>query len=900
MNYAGLDPQQFAFYSDLQNVIIAGSIFNDTIRVYDNGGVLTIERGSSKYEISGVQLANLTSLRIDGRAGTDTINVESLPAGYGGTDGADLLIYGSRLPALDVAQVPEDDPFIDRVNFTGSINLKGGFLDVWADRITVADGTVENPVVIETVDNDICFRARLLGIAELENLMPLGFGTDRMVDITIGKYAQLKGYGLWLFSQAEDKSIADTAGATKEVENFVIQPLMDAIGDLFALPVKVLVKNCTATVTFREGAQLIATGPIGIYATAAADATGVAKGSLFSIGYSQANAYADITIETGVRIQAAEAVVITSSGEAKAGMKVETEHKIDSTPNPGGGGAQIAIALGVSYANAYSHVTVAQSAVIAAGRTANVTAKGKVESEAEAESGLFADGKAGLAFGLEFSKADIKTTVDGTIIALCDPVGGYTVKIEIDPTVGLNPDGTPQIGYVDYANNRIYVGPNALVTEDTVTYTNRRGASIGNLVDGREYYVVTDGDGWIQLAESEINALRAAAGEEQWLVNLRTEGLPPTSNNQKSFTAAQVNSADDTITLNRDDPVFNTFELGQAVVFQAGEGCSIGGLTPGNTYYIIVSTTEQDLQGNSRFAGKQIVRLAETENEARAGVFIDLGPATGSDFTLVGKHVLDSGFATGLGVVANLEAETKCSAKAGLKSEDTDPPSKWEKFKDIVGTNVPDTIFQKLTKSYRDNAGKPQAGASGSLAVSGALAFSYADHDVTTDVGGHAVLKVQRGPGGQGDDCPQVQLVGREQHGAAGRQVQRAEQCQRGGGRRDLQQQCGDHRAWFRSCRPAIGSGRPARCPAGAAGHLRDHLPAAAAPGHVHSAVLERADRRDPHRRPQGADQVHRQHAWLQGRLLQHLDRGERLGGRDRDRRLDLGAGVHEQLPGYR
>ena len=61
----------------------------------------------------------------------------------------------------------------------------------------------------------------------------------------------------------------------------------------------------------------------------------------------------------------------------------------------------------------------------------------------------------------------------------------------------------------------------------------------------------------------------------------------------------------------------------------------------------------------------------------------------------------------GVGVVANLEVETKSSAKAGLKSEDTSPPSKWEKFKDALGTNVPDTIFQKLTEEYRKGADKP-------------------------------------------------------------------------------------------------------------------------------------------------------------------------------------------------
>ena len=48
---------------------------------------------------------------------------------------------------------------------------------------------------------------------------------------------------------------------------------------------------------------------------------------------------------------------------------------------------------------------------------------------------------------------------------------GSVVKIEIDPTV-TDPS---EIGYVDYERNMIHVGPTALVTEDQITYTSRRG-----------------------------------------------------------------------------------------------------------------------------------------------------------------------------------------------------------------------------------------------------------------------------------------------------------------------------------------------------------------------------------------------------------------------------------------
>jgi hypothetical protein len=134
-------------------------------------------------------------------------------------------------------------------------------------------------------------------------------------------------------------------------------------------------------------------------------------------------------------------------------------------------------------------------------------------------------------------------------------------------------------------DDRIYVGANALATEDTITYTNRRGTSIGNMVDGREYYVINVGDGWIKLSESAAQALRASYGELYHpgnVVNLLDLSDAPvdangdslaTANNQKTFNATEfslggdIDSAADTIRLKRTGTVFNTFELGQAVTY---------------------------------------------------------------------------------------------------------------------------------------------------------------------------------------------------------------------------------------------------------------------------------------------------------------------------------------------
>ena len=173
------------------------------------------------------------------------------------------------------------------------------------------------------------------------------------------------------------------------------------------------------------------------------------------------------------------------------------------------------------------------------------------------------------------------------------------------------------------------------------------------------------------------------------------------------------------------------------------EGCApIAGLRDGETYYIITGTNEFNLIGDQRFVGEQVVQLAESENEARAGIAIDIGAASAdaTGYSLAAKHVLDSGFATGIGIQSSLDATDKSQAGAGLQSEDLDK-STIDKIKERINTNLPDLIFQSLTKTYRDNAAASNTGASNTLSVAGALAFTFADYSVLTTVGSNAVLK---------------------------------------------------------------------------------------------------------------------------------------------------------------
>ncbi|HLL17492.1 MAG TPA: hypothetical protein VK439_01805, partial [Rubrivivax sp.] len=203
--YSGIDRQDFVG-GDAFNKIIYGSAFKDRMVIEDASATSAGQMRVSFLGLNffdGVLFSNgvvfdnpADSLSIYGLSGADRIEIRSLDTLFS----ADLRVYGSRMPPLaSLAQVPQDDGFVDSVVISGNINTRGGFLDIWADNISVNPG-----VVVETGSGDIVLRARMTGLADIENLLPV-FGTARSVDIDIGANATLRGGGIYLIAQAEDQ-----------------------------------------------------------------------------------------------------------------------------------------------------------------------------------------------------------------------------------------------------------------------------------------------------------------------------------------------------------------------------------------------------------------------------------------------------------------------------------------------------------------------------------------------------------------------------------------------------------------------------------------------------------------------------------------------------------------------
>jgi len=745
----------------LPEVAGSGTLQADGIGDIDFGRMvevnyLGLERAfdaSSALDLGGTVFSDTLMLT---QPSPNTLRVEELPGPrsflyWSNTDG---LSVGSPWFELDISGVDRvvvDLGFgDDSVTIQGDIDLGDRELEVRAERIVVSAGSS----LISTAD--IKLLAKDTSIKQLEDLIPGSKSNTAAIEIHQG--AQISADNLIIRAEAADKSLTSFFGTSELLNKYLIDRLFQKVMGLFALPFKVLIKRSEATVTIHDNVILTGSAGVIIEADAGADASAggavdsvtalrlpvVAKSKLFSFGYVQTTASAIIDIQQGVQIVSPGGpVAINADGKAVSLLKTETSRDSGDSATP-------AVSLAIAKTDIISKVTVAESVTITAGKTANITAEGREDAEAEAKAGIQSDGSAGLALGISLSDATITVEVNGTVTANMAP--GSVVKLEFDPTQ-RDPD---TLGYVDTINDTILVGENALSTGDRVTYSNRRGTSIagvfeeGGLTDGDDYYVITTADPTrIKLAETRDRAIQGMA------IDLELGSGPnEVAVNSKEFEAGSsgvVDSDNDTITLDNPRPegalIGSTFELGQAVRYDVADGDTpIEGLIPGNVYYVIASTNQFNLEGDLRFVDEQVIQLAESENEARAGIALDLdaADATGTH-KLTALHVLDSELATGLGVIASLEATDKALVESGIEAEEVEKQGEKDEESETAketSQNLLDTpLLDRLLSGFNANSDKSDSGAKRNLQVAGALSYLDTDHTVTATVGPTAVLK---------------------------------------------------------------------------------------------------------------------------------------------------------------
>ncbi|MFM2430809.1 MAG: hypothetical protein RLZZ511_2022, partial [Cyanobacteriota bacterium] len=354
-----------------------------------------------------------------------------------------------------------------------------------------------------TIDGDLNFSVSDQ-LSTLTSLIPVAgsiSGDIKEATIKFGVNTRINATNISLNAAAED--VNPVEGINQYLAGALVTPLIQFGTDVAALPVSMMLRQSKARIDIGDNAIFNSTGDIDIATSAVADASAKAISKFFSVGWSDATASAITQIGQGVQITAADSVNITADASATSSMTTRTLKNLGSAP---ANGNAIAVSLAIANADLTANTTIAQGAVINAGRNANITANGTVEREASAEAGVYQDGRAGISAGLGFTKSDVQAVVNGSITS------GTALQKLFDPSSAVN-----------VAADHITIANHGFTKGQAVVYRKPDNQSaLGGLEDGNTYFVILIDANTIQLAES------ASDVEENQAIDLKATGLQGT------------------------------------------------------------------------------------------------------------------------------------------------------------------------------------------------------------------------------------------------------------------------------------------------------------------------------------------------------------------------------------
>ncbi len=300
---------------------------------------------------------------------------------------------------------------------------------------------------------------------------------------------------------------------------------------------------------------------------------------------------------------------------------------------------------------------------------------------------------------------------------------GHTLRLPFSPAervtdapVGLN--DTIDLGYV-----------HGLTAGQRVIYTNGGGEIVRGLANRNEYFVIRVSDREIRLAATEGDARAGLA------IDL---DISETDGSSHSIGAAfraipLVDSRADTI---RFDSA-HSFQNGQAVVYDNGDGTSIGGLTDSMTYYVLVVDTHTiRLSDDAANLAGSVVNL---DAALATGIGHRLSDATGvGSLRSVGEVVVDANNTGRIGTGTLSASKTSTATKKDSDEAAQSPDgSKWGlAISGSVSVNlIDDRTEAVLREAVITQAGDVRIEATNSTtntAIAGAFALSFNKSSATS------------------------------------------------------------------------------------------------------------------------------------------------------------------------
>jgi len=724
VTYAGLDG--LVQSPTAVDKIISGTVADDNFVLdADSGSAGHLRLSSANPNLlfwlnsgfsSSLSFADPTgSLTVNLKFGNDTLTLDALDPGFTGS----LIVNGNF--GNDEAVVAAD------------LVLPGGDLTINAEQITIDDGVTVSTRQVggsrtpddqlnapSTGDSGSIFFYAVSGGELLQQFNPFDIGPlSRTSSITVGAgarmLAQVDAAHAGVFAAGDITLVAQDQNGLGAAAS-----LLTASG---LLPLEGVYTN-SAEVIVQDGASMQ-----GADVTLQAKAKFLPKPDLSDQTESNGHRFDAATSALGALL--ADRPLLNIAGTFAAALKPTVVDFISGKVGEKLAGNEDALKIPLVILGKYADATVdlGANAVIVSSGNVVLEADAVADATAEVDSPLFSAG-----FGVAHSDAEVtlqsgvQVEAAGNVTAAANAVS--IAKVDAKSQINGTPKGKVSLsrttGSLAFTESQttahstvasgasITAGGSISVLANGAS-TNEGGAKVDIFLDGRAGVSLAIG-----IAHSDIGA--------------RVDG---------SLTA---NAADGLSTFDSVDYVANTIALGghkggfaqgEAALYRENGGAQIGGLEDGKTYYV-VSTTDA--------AG---LKLAATRADALQGIAIDLKQPTGS--SVVSNNSLERP-QQGITVAAELESGDTAGAESGIGGVNRTTTGRAGK---IAGVAAVRSFTESLPFGFLETirgkvetlriGDQVQLSKPSDYSLAGAVAFSFANHDVDATVGRDASLKSQAG-----------------------------------------------------------------------------------------------------------------------------------------------------------
>lgn len=616
----------------LSSVTVNGTVGNDEIVLSESPGdiiLVTINGETDEYSkpLQGDDLEFI----VDGLGGNDRITVEG---DIRFTSNPDV---GFVLKAEEI--VVNQGVTIEAGDITFSAEGSDVGLSI-ADNLPIGASVGDRSITVHSgatlMATDVTLEAQRVN-SLLHGFRPFG-GSDNGADIVISGSSINATGDVSITTKAADENILDdiptsasnagTDSAISLASGFFFDGLMPSI------PLALMIRKSETSITIDGATTINAGGNVEISSNSVTDATtsavtgnygdktdsGLAKFlDSLSVGYSQADAAASVSLSGSTSITAGGKVDVKSKAKSIAAVTATTKRNTSagdtSSSDPAKRSPSDTSALGASFAMSNTHTTattsITEGVTIYADGNVNVKAEGDVTNKAKAGLKIYVDGKGGLAVAVGLDETNVIAAVDGTI----------------NSAAGSKTTVTLPLASIDDSTDIINIEGHGLTDGEVVTYRAIDPAdaktdegdeklldSIGGVSDGLEYRVIVIDDDHFQLAQAsaiDIDARAIPADQQHTLrrsevVTIHPENSVSIDNNAIGLPTDLLSTGD-----------LVTYQIADSDADANGDPEAIGGLIDGETY--IVTLVAQN-------GTTAIVQLADLQD-----------PTTPLDLTSFGK-----------------------------------------------------------------------------------------------------------------------------------------------------------------------------------------------------------------------------------------------------------------------